>query len=350
MQNKYPKIAIIVLFYQDPQDVGDCLGSLSEIDYPEDRFDIVAIDNFSQNQELTHKLHQYAGKSILIETDKNLGYAGGNNLGINYALKNNFDYVYILNPDTQVEADFLTRAVELAESSEKNGIIQSKILLHDDRSKIQTSGNKIHYTGIGFSGNFNKPDETKNSFEIAYASGAGMLIKSEVLRKVGSFNEKYFMYHEDLDLGWLTRLYGYKILTEPKSVVYHKYEFSKNVGKFFWMERNRCWTIIKNYKLATVIVFAPAFVALEIMLLVYSILNGWFGFKIKSYRSFFLGLREILKQRKEVQRQRVVGDREILKHFEIKLEFDGMTEGLAVKFANVFFKVYFEIFGKIIFW
>lgn len=346
-----PKIAIVVLFYKDPQDVEDCLGSLTQIDYPESDFDIIAIDNNSQNVELTQKLRKYSGEVVLIENDKNIGYAGGNNLGIDYALKNDFDYVYILNPDTQVNPDFLRRAVELAESDVEIAIAQSKILLHSNKTKIQTSGNKIHYTGIGFSGDFNKADDIGNDpFEIAYGSGAGMLIRADFLRQIGGFNERYFMYHEDLDMGWLAHLYGRKVYTEPKSVIYHKYEFSKNKGKYFWMERNRWWTLVKNYKLATLGVLFPALLALELMLFVYAALNGWLFTKIRSCFAFWGGLPKILKERKIVQQNRKVSDREFLKYVETELEFSGMTEGVMVKIANLFFWVYFKIFSKIVWW
>jgi GT2 family glycosyltransferase len=172
----------------------------------------------------------------------------------------------------------------------------------------------------------------------------------EVLKKVGGFNARYFMYHDDVDMSWLARLYGYKIYTEPKSVIYHKYNFSKNAGKFFWMERNRWWVIVKNYKLGTLIVFAPALIALEIMLLVYSLLGGWFGLKIKAYFSFWLGFSEMWHERKKLQQERVMSDKEFLKYVEHQIEFSGMTEGALIALLNKGSKLYFTLAKKIICW
>ncbi|MFA7663130.1 MAG: glycosyltransferase family 2 protein [Patescibacteria group bacterium] len=346
-----PKVAIVVLFYNDPQDVQDCLGSLTKIDYPREDFDILAIDNFSPNMSAGEIRKNFSGDVILIETDKNLGYSGANNLGIKYALKNNFDYVYILNPDTEVEPDFLTKAVKLAEQKKEIGLVQSKILLWGERNKIQTSGNKIHYTGICYSGGFNQLDNIGSEpFEIGYASGAGMLIKKEVFEKIGILNEKYFMYHEDVDFGWLAHLYGFEVLTEPKSVVYHKYNFSRNNQKFYWMERNRWWVTLKNYKIGTLIVLAPALVALEIMLLVYSLLGGWFNLKLRSYLGVIIGLKDIWQKRQIVQHERQISDRQFLKFTTPKLEFSGMTEGALIGLVNLFFKAYFAIAKRIIWW
>ena len=351
MKNRFPKVVVVVLFYKNPQDVEDCLGSLDSVDYPKENLDIFVIDNFSQDRELTERLRNYSDKIIFVETDKNLGYAAGNNIGIEYGLKNDFDYIYILNPDTEVKSDFLKNAVDCAERNDEVGIVQSKILLWDKRDRIQTSGNKIHYTGICYSGGFNKVDNLDgNPFEIAYASGAGMLIRASALRPTGGFNTSFFMYHEDVDLGWTMRLYGHKIFIEPSSIIFHKYSFSRNVGKYFWMERNRWWVILKNYKIGTLLVFAPALIALEIMLLIYSALNGWFLKKIKSYPATLGGLKNIWQKRKIVQKARIIGDKEFLKFTDSKLEFSGMTEGGLIRIVNIFFGVYFEIAKRLIIW
>ena len=131
---------------------------------------------------------------------------------------------------------------------------------------------------------------------------------------------------------------------------HHKYSFSRNKEKFFWMERNRLWLIMKNYKIATLIVLAPALLALEMMLLIYSIMHGWFLKKIRSYISFFNGLKNILANRKVVQKERKLSDKKFLKYMECDLEFSGMTEGSLIRAVNKFFEVYFRLVKIIIFW
>jgi len=344
-----PKVAIIVLIYNGLKYLPACFGSLKKIDYPKEDLEIIAVDNNSQERTVDY-LKKNFPEITLIESKRNLGYTGGNNLGLRYALKKNFDYFFILNHDTEVKANFLKELVSLAEKDKKIGILQPKVLLWPETDKIQTSGNKIHYLGFCYSGDCYQKDylfgEPK---EIAYASGSAMLVRREVLEKIGLFDEDYFMYHEDVDLGWLTHLAGYKIMVVPRAVVYHKYSFSRNKKKFFWMERNRFWVILKNYKIGTLILIFPAFIFMEIGLIFYSLVSGWFIWKIKSYFSALSGLNKVLKKRKKVQRERVVGDREFSRYLTGVVKFEDINNPV-LSLANIFFNLYWKIIKQLIFW
>ena len=188
--------------------------------------------------------------------------------------------------------------------------------------------------------------------EIAYASGAAVLFKKEALAKVGIFDPDFFMYHEDLDLGWRLRLAGYKILVVPNAVIYHKYEFSKSIKKYYFMERNRLICLLENYKLATLILIFPAWLVMEIGLFLFSLQTGFWREKLKVYKYFFkLSVwRKIFRIRRARRLTRTVGDRQVVKLFTGKIEFQEIDNWLLNKVANPIFNLYWQIVKFLIIW
>jgi len=343
-----PKVAIIVLIYNGLEYLEDCFSSLEKLDYPKEDLEIIAVDNCSTESTVEFMKKNFP-EVTLIESKKNLGYCGGNNLAIKYGLKKDFDYFFILNPDIIIGPECLKRLVSVIEQDKEIGIVQPKILLWQDKTRIQTSGNKIHYLGFAYSGDYRKEDNlSKEKKEITYASGSGMLVRRKIFEKTGLLPEYYFMYHDDLELGWQTWLYGYKIFLVPTAVLYHNYSFSRNKRKYFWMERNRCWFILKNYKIGTLILFAPALVITELGLLAYSLTSGWFGWKIKSYIAIFSKLNKVFKDRKRIQKQRIRSDREMSKLLTSMIKFEEVDNPI-LKMANIFFSFYWQIIKLLIF-
>jgi GT2 family glycosyltransferase len=215
------------------------------------------------------------------------------------------------------------------------GIIQSMLLLASERALTNNAGNALHYLGFGFIKHYRERVDAwyhRGPFEIGYASGAAMLIKREVIEKlspparggvgvVGVLDEKFYMYHEDLDLCWRARLAGYKIMIAPQAIVYHHYEFHRNKKMVYWSERNRWAALLQNYSLKTLCLLMPLLLAIEVGVLLYSLFHGWLWQKIKSYIWLLARLLPILRQRRRVQSMRTVGDKEIMQHMESKLEF-----------------------------
>ena len=151
------------------------------------------------------------------------------------------------------------------------------MLLGSDASRVNNLGNAMHYLGFGFVKHYQEDADkwlNRDPSEVGYASGAAMLIKKEVLDKIGMFDEKFFMYHEDLDLCWRARLAGYKIILAPKSIVYHFYEFNRNKKMLYWTERNRWVCLLQNYSISTLIKLFPMLFIVELMMIVYSLIGG----------------------------------------------------------------------------
>ena len=188
--------------------------------------------------------------------------------------------------------------------------------------------------------------------EITYPSGAAVLIKIKALKEVGFFNEEFFAYHEDTDLGWRMWLCNFKVMLAPKSVVYHKYEFSRSIKKYYYMERNRYLIMLQNYKMGTLFLILPAATLMDIAMFFYAFFGGFWKEEFRVYTYFFRkkSWDNILKSRQDIQAKRKVKDKEVVKRFTGKIEFQDLNNPLLKYIANPFFNAYWQIAKRIIWW
>ena len=354
-----PKIGVIIVSYNSRNYLDDLFFSLAEVQYQ--NWEIVFIDNASTDESadyLKEKFKARFSNLTIIKVNKNSGFAIGNNIGLKYLMERNFDYAYLLNQDTVVAPDFLEQALERMD--DKTGSAQSLIFLHG-KDEINTLGNAIHFLGFGYCCGYgwNKEKTAKYleewqkedpEFNIAYGSGAGLLLNLEALKKSGLFDDEYFMYHEDLDLGWRLRLAGYKNVLAPESTIYHKYEFSKSIKQYYWMERNRFMTIFKNYGGIALFFVIPPLLMMEAGLFFFSFFSGWWKEKLKVYGYFLYprAWRKIFTGRRRIQKLRKISDCDIGKYFTGQILFQDMDNWLLRKIANPILGLYWEIVKKII--
>ena len=173
-----PKVFIIILNWNNWPDVKECLESLKNNDYP--NYEVVIVDNDSKEKP------QASDGVKVIYNNKNLGFSGGNNVGIKYALKQDTDYILLLNDDTIVTPDFLSKMVKAAESDSKIGMVGSKIYFYKDRNKLWFAGGIINwlynkgemkgYNEID-KGQYDQPDIQESS----YLTGCCLLVKRMVM-------------------------------------------------------------------------------------------------------------------------------------------------------------------------
>ncbi len=331
------KVAVIIVTYNSSRFIDGCFRALAGMDRTGLDVEIVVVDNDSKDDS-REKLKAYPWITV-IASEKNLGFSGGNNLAMQRAMDAGADYVYLLNHDTEVTPSFLVEAVKAAEADKKIGALQSLLLLHPDKELINSTGNAIHFLGFGFCLDYRKSYaewKAPTRKEIAYPSGAGVLFRVDVLRKAGLLDEQLFLYHEDLDLGWRIRLAGYDILLAPRSVVYHKYEFSRSISKYYFMERNRYVVFMKNLRLWTLMILAiPLFVS-EIALLFASFRSGWWREKLKVYL-YFLRIDswvQLARTRRQVQAERKVSDHEIIRLFQSTINYQEVAGPFTKYVAN----------------
>ena len=349
--NEVPRVLIIIITYNAAGYLSDCLLSIAHARYPREFFKILVVDNGSTDGSIEFIRNNLSGIDVIIN-ESNLGFAGGNNVGMRYAIEHDFEYVYLLNQDTVVDPGFINEAVTVAQADVRIGAVQSKVLLYDKPELIKSRGNMIHYLGFAFAGGYLEPDRPLEVLEIAYASGAACLLRVSALKDVGLFHEDFFMYHEDTDLGWRLWLAGWRVVLAPKSVVYHKYEFSKSIKKYYFMERNRVLVILQNYKFATLLLIAPALVVINCAMLINSFISGWWKEELSVY-GYFSNLsvwKKIIATRRSVQATRKRKDREVIAHFTGRIEFQDVDSSLLRYFINPIFNAYWQLIKRIIWW
>lgn len=362
------RVAIIIVTYNGSEYIGDCLSLLQNTHYSRSLFEIeiVIIDNGST--DTTREIvREYKKKQLFslpsitwrvtaFFQEKNLGFAEGNNIGMWYAMEKNFDFVYLLNQDTEVEPNFLIEAIRVMEADVCIGAVQSRLMLFKKKDTINSIGNELHYLGFGYAGGHNtvyREDFLKSeNIEIAYPSGAAVLYRIFALREVGLFDKKFFMYHEDTDLGWRLWLFGYRIRLAKNSIVYHKYEFSRSIEKYYFMERNRMILLLQNYKLGTLALLAPAIFFSYCAILIYSFFGHFWKEEFRAFFYFFhlQHWKEILKARKYIQQRRMVKDRDIVKRFTAVITSQELKNPLVGRVLNPLSYVYWKVIQYCIVW
>lgn len=247
-----PKVSIIILNWNGLKDTLECLESLQKIDY--NNYEVIVVDNNSSGNDveiIREKYGDFVWKIIV--NDQNLGFSGGNNVAINFALNSNADVVLLLNNDTIVEPDFLTRLVQASIEYPDAGILTPMINFYSNKSVIWSAGGKISkIKASGFTSGYNEEDKIfRKTFYCTFASGCCMYIKKDVFSKIGLLDENYFLYLEDTDFCYRASKSGFKILFVGNSTVYHKVQSTTARENFllpiYYGLRNRLYFAKKNF-------------------------------------------------------------------------------------------------------
>lgn len=352
------KVGIILVNYKDYVNrfLSECRDSLRKQDYSD--FIVYIVDNASSEESREYIKKNYLEARIIQRLDGN--YSAANNIGIKKAEEDGCEYFVIANMDTRFKNNWLSELVYAIESDNSIGMAQSKILLYPktekewQKSKINSVGNIMNFLGFGFTSGYNEDDREIEGYpEIkGYVSGCSYITKKEVIKKIGNYNEEYFMYHDDVEMSWKAKLAGYKIVLAPKSVVYHKYEFGRSILMLYYIERNRYIAVLSFYSLPSLILLLPALIAMDIGMFLYSISGGWFKIKLRVY-VYFLRLdswRKILENRKYLKSIRKIEDKKIVDSFVGKIMFQEVANPVLEYVANPIFNLYWRIIKRIIFW
>jgi GT2 family glycosyltransferase len=289
-------LAIITVGFNNQRYVKEYFDALKKSTFQD--FDVIYIDNASEDETLSLVRREYP-KAKLIPSQENLGFAGGNNLGISFALKEKYEYIFLLNPDTKIAPDCLEILMGQANQQE---ILQPLILLDDGtENTVNTAGNVIHFLGFSYCGDYNQKAQTfTEKKSISTASGAAVLFPASILKVIGAFDPTFFVYHEDVDLSWRAQKAGYSLFLIPGARVLHDYSFSRNNKKFYYAERNRLMFIAKNFGVPLLVITFPLHLINELLLCLYALVNGWLLEKLKGYLSIIRLYPDILYERKKV--------------------------------------------------
>ncbi len=215
-----PKVFIIILNWNNWPDTSACLESLRNNDYLNK--EVIVVDNGSQEK---FSIPDLPFPVKLIKNQENLGFSGGNNVGIKYALEQKADYLLLLNNDTIVSPDFLNKLVAVGEKDEMIGFLGPKIYFYQEKNKIWFAGGKINWLfNKGTMNGWNEIDEGQydNQLETDYLTGCCLLVKRKVIEEIGLMPEEYFLYYEDTDWSLKAKKAGFKCIFVPQAHIWHK--------------------------------------------------------------------------------------------------------------------------------
>ena len=217
----WPRILVIVLNWNGTDDTLACLASLSAVDYP--AFDTLVIDNGSRDS-VVPAVRQHFPNTRCIELAMNLGYAGGNNVGLRTAVAEGYRFAYVLNNDTTVDAGFLKAAVADADASGA-AVVGGKVLRHDDPSRLWMTYGRVTWLQslIALEGWGTRDDgRWDTARDVEWVPGCGLLFSCAALAEVGLFDERFFAYHEDVDWCTTAHEHGWRVRYAPAAVIYHR--------------------------------------------------------------------------------------------------------------------------------
>lgn len=251
------KVAIILINWNSYHLTNDCIKSLGNIEYP--HTDVIVVDNGSADGS-GDKLKAENEQIILIKSEFNTGFTGGNNLALQYSIEKGYKYSMLLNNDTIVEPGFLGPLVDFLNTHPEAGAIQPRIFFHHDRKLIWNAGAGYNkYLGYTYTRGYNKPSDPKDEIirTVDWLTGCAFLTRNNILKQTGLLTEKFFIYYEDVDLSFRIKELGYKLYYHPMSIVYHiagmanKNEVASHEGHLnpivhYLSSRNRIW-LLKKY-------------------------------------------------------------------------------------------------------
>lgn len=250
-----PTVSVVVLNYNGLKHLEPCFTSLLALDYPQDRLELMLVDNASADKSVAYMREHFPTVRI-VETGANLGFAAGNDYGAERATG---DYVAFLNNDTRVEPDWLVEMVNAILVGRDTGLACTGSLMLDwTGTKIDFKAAGVNFHGFGFQPSYGKP-YVKGEIEpreILFACGGSMLIDRALFVEIGGFDPDYFAFFEDVDLGWRLWALGYRVTLTPTAITYHRHHgTADNIANhrlYVWFERNALYTIYKNYEEAHV--------------------------------------------------------------------------------------------------
>ncbi len=336
-------LTVIIPNFNGEHLLKQCLSALKATDTSGVELDIIIVDNGSEDNSID-LINKFSKDITVIANSENLGFAEACNQG---AVKAEGDYILFLNNDTKVEKNWLQALLEGIDE-ESNIICTSSKIVGWDEDKVEFGGGEINFCGYGFQrASFKEkymPLESPSL--IPFACGCSMLIKRDVFIECGMFDKDFFAFYEDVDLGWRLNILGYKTLYCPHSVVQHRHHATAkklNEGFLYYLwSRNALVSVLKNYedKLVSKVFTAAFLLTFERFIYISGLRKKAVELDMQDEAERYLDIEEgigkaflylfenidgILEKRNTVQRKRTVSDRQLAEQFELKIEFDDIT-------------------------
>ncbi|MBR4109664.1 MAG: glycosyltransferase family 2 protein [Oscillospiraceae bacterium] len=242
------KLFVIILNYNGWQDTLDCVQSVQHSNYSDTN--IVVVDNASTDGSFDILKQELSSDVILLHSDKNIGYAGGNNIGIRYAVEQGAEYLCILNNDTVIAPDAFTKCIDLLDRDPSIGFT-GPLVMEFDRESVQSTGGNIYIQkgNVTLNNNGKRPSELPQEVPCDYIGGACILLRASLLEEIGVIPEAYFLFFEETEWCYRAQLAGYRNVCLTDAQVRHKGSASIDVINglhAYLMERNRVAFVKRN--------------------------------------------------------------------------------------------------------
>jgi GT2 family glycosyltransferase len=281
----------------------------------------------------------------IVRPAENLGFAGGCRVGAEAARG---EVLVFVNPDAIAAPDALTRLSDVA-LRPGVGIATASVRLADRPDHLNSAGNEVHFLGLSWSGSFDEPASDHHlEREALAASGAGMAVSKPVWHALGGMEQEFFAYYEDADLSIRCWHQGLRVVYVPDAVVVHRYEFSRNERKLFLAERNRLLIVLTLYEIRTLVLLAPALLALEVAVTALSIGQGWWRQKLAGWRWLVQHRGWVADRRRRLQGVRTVSDRALSSRFAVAIDPGNFAVPPLLKPLNGALGIYWRAVRKVL--
>ncbi|MCL2454419.1 MAG: glycosyltransferase [Micrococcales bacterium] len=258
-------VSVVVVNYRGADDTITCVRGLEQLDWPKDRLEIVVVDNDSGDGSAA-KIRAACPGATVVESGANLGFAGGCNYGV---ARSHGEVVAFLNNDARPDPAWVSAAMAELDREPQVAAVASKVLDWDGALIDYVDGSLTWY-GMGYKREAEHPDDGSHEVDrdVLFGTGAAMFIRAEVFAEVGGFDERFFMFYEDVDLGWRLNLLGYRFRYVAGSVAYHRHHAT--MDKFasyretYLLERNALMSLYKNLDNESLAKALPAAMALSV--------------------------------------------------------------------------------------
>ena len=242
-----PSVGIVLVNYRGADDVIECVNHLNDLDYPKERIEVIVVDNDSGDGS-EERIRSEVPHVRVLQSGTNRGFAGGCNFGVANCQA---DIIAFINSDARPDREWVSAAVAVLASDPGIGCVASRVLDWDGSTVDYVDG-ALSWFGMGYKREVLQPAEGQFLEEknVLFATGAAMFVPRAVFNELGGFDERFFMFFEDVDFGWRLNLLGYTVRYSPASVAYHRHHVAiKKFGAFretYLLERNALLAMYKN--------------------------------------------------------------------------------------------------------
>jgi GT2 family glycosyltransferase len=258
-------VSVVIINFRGAADTLEAIAHLGKIDWPEDRLEIIVVENNS-GDDSAERIRASAPHVKLVISKTNEGFAGGCNLGV---ASSSGEFIALLNNDAKPDRSWVRSAIDKFGESPKIGAVASRVLDWDG-VLVDYVGSAMTWFGMGYKPLTTEPAPSGNDNprDVLFGTGSAMFIRRTVFDELGGFDDRYFMFFEDVDLGWRLNLLGWRFVYEPRSLAFHKHHASMaGFGAYketYLLERNALFTLFKNVSDESLKQVLPAALALAV--------------------------------------------------------------------------------------